>query len=104
MLAHARGEGDDVGAGQDREVGADILAQPMHVDVVRRLRPLVTRVDRVEEVAEVGQPRHPVQPGSVVQQVLEPVEVEVAVPQQVHEQAGVEVARSGAHDQTLQAA
>ena len=38
VLADASGEGDDVGTAQQRKVGPDVLAQPVHVDVVRQLR------------------------------------------------------------------
>ena len=33
VLPDARGEGDDVGAAEHRQVGADVLAQPVDVDV-----------------------------------------------------------------------
>ena len=45
VLADAGGEDDRVGAAEHGEVGADVLAEPVAVDVVRRPRPLVAAVD-----------------------------------------------------------
>ena len=53
VLADARGEGDDVGGAQHRQVGADVLAQPVDVDVVGQLRCCVTGFDALVQHPEV---------------------------------------------------
>ena len=88
---------------QHRQVGADVLAEPVAVDVVRRPRPGVPGVDG----ARAGRgsracPARPCRPERWCSRSSSAVDVEVAVAQQVQQQPGVEVAGTGAHDQALQ--
>ena len=94
--------GQDVRAAEHREVSADVLPEPVAVDRVRRRGGLVARVQGRHEVTEVGPAGQPVETGAVVQQVLEPVDVEAALAQQVQQHPGVEVTGPGAHHQALQ--
>ena len=102
VLADAGGEDHGVGTAEHGEVGADVLAQPVAVDVVRRARARSSPRRRPQQVAEVVHAGQPLQPRAVVQQVLERRRGRGRVAQQVQQDAGVEVAGPGAHHQPLQ--
>ena len=53
VLPHPRGEGDDVGRTEQRQVCADVLAQPVDVHVVGQLRCLVPGFDALVQHPEV---------------------------------------------------
>ena len=53
VLAHPGGERDDVGVAEQRQVGADVLAQPVDVHVVGQLRCRVTGFDALVQHPEV---------------------------------------------------
>ena len=53
VLADAGGERDDVGVAKQHHVGADVLAQPVNVDLVGQLRVGVAGFDETVELPEV---------------------------------------------------
>ena len=103
VLADPGGEDDGVGA---RRARRGRRRRTCGAGGSRRRTPSAPRSSPAsiapQQVAEVVTAGQPLQAGAVVQQVLEPVDVEVAVAQQVQQHAGVEVAGAGAHDQPLQ--
>ena len=101
VLPDARREDQRITTAEDRQVGTDVLADPMAEDVVRRPRALIARIERGQQVPEVVHTGQALQPGPMMQQVLDVIDV-VAVPEQVHDHTGVDIARPGAHHQPFE--
>ena len=104
VLADARGERDDVDPAEHRVVGADVLAQPVQVDVERqRARPRRRRRPASCSSRKSFSPAQPLEAGAAVEQVVDVVDATCpALRCRWMRTRGVDVARPGAHDQALQ--
>ena len=56
---------------EDREVGADVLAQPVDVDVVRQSGVGVAGLDQPVQLTEIGGTPHPEHTGTTVEHGLD---------------------------------
>ena len=62
VLTDPRSEHDRVSTAEHGEIRADVLAEPVAVDLERRPRPLIAIVDRGLEITEVVMPASPWRP------------------------------------------
>ena len=100
MLSDPRGEDHGVDQAKHRVVGADVLADPVAVDVERQRGGLVARGAQGHELAEVVVAGEPFQPGLAVERAVDVVQGPAELAMQVGVHSRVEVARPGAHHQT----
>src|SRR6478735_3632990 len=102
VLTDAGGEDEDVDAAEDREVGTDVVLEPVHDDVEGQTRIGVTRGQPVLELAEVVDPAEPEHTGPLVEEGVDLLEREPGLAAEVGVQTGVDVAGPGPHDEALQ--
>ena len=98
LLSDSSGEDHRLGTLQGREVCTHALAQPVAEEVQRQLGRLVGAAQQLPHVPRAGE-RH--QPGLSVEHALEVVEAP-PLPEEVGEDAGIQIAGPGAHDQAFE--
>src|SRR5699024_9551510 len=82
--------------------GAEVLAQPVHVDLGGEGRGLLTSFDGRGDVAEVAHPAHAQHPGALVEDVVDLRGAQPGTAMQVEVDRGVDVPGAGAHHQTFE--
>ena len=87
VLPDSGGEGDDIGAPQHREIAADVLAQPVDIDLICQPRLLVPAVDAFVEFAEVGLTAESVHARATVEHRLDVLDAHLRRPPQIHDDA-----------------
>jgi hypothetical protein len=102
VLPDPGSEGDDVSATEHGQVGPDVLAHPVAVDLQGQRGIGVPGTDQGGQITEVVHAGKAQQPRPAVQESVQLIHVQTAGPQQVQECAGVEIAAAGTHHETFQ--
>ena len=96
------GEHDGVGAAQDRQVGAQVLAGPVTEGIHRQAGPRVVLLVR-EQVPHVAAPaRQAEQPGALVEPSLHLWRGHVLHAREIADERGIDIARPGSHHEAFQ--
>ncbi len=102
VLAHPRRERDRVHPAEHRVVGADVLPQPVDVDVEGQLRLRVALVDAAADLPHVVVAAQTEQAAPLVEQSVDLVRGHPADPRQMEDDGRVQVTGPGTHHQSLQ--
>ena len=104
VLADSAGERDRIDAAHDRRIGADVLAHAMRIDRDREHDTLVATGRATLDLAHVVRAGEPGQSRLLLSSAVQLLRVERARPQQLKQDAGIQIAGARAHDQALRAA
>jgi hypothetical protein len=102
VLADASREREHIETSHHRGVGADVLLQPVHVDVEPDSCRGVAGSDESVHLTHVVVAGQALQAGPAVEQVVDLLDAHPRVAPEVHHDGWIDVTRAGPHDQSLE--
>src|SRR4051794_10601066 len=103
VLADSAGEDEHVDPARRRDHRGDLGPQTVDVHVVGQLRPIVAVLQRFQQLAHVARaPAEPGDAGAMLERVVELLERDAGVALEPDQQAGIDAARAGGHDEALE--